>query len=99
MGWREFPACFQAGECAEFHHGGLLRLYRHECSGNMYLLKGDHFPVELFLFSAGITSLGKRLKWADKCAVEQLLVVYYQRQQYQQRMEREYEQWQREQQQ
>jgi hypothetical protein len=46
-----------------------------------------------------MTSREERFKWADKCAVEQLLVGYYQCHQYQQRMEREHEQWQREQQQ
>jgi hypothetical protein len=38
-------------------------------------------------------------KWIDYRAVQQLLVVYYKRQQYRQRVEREHEQWQREQQQ
>jgi hypothetical protein len=73
----------------------LPRHKRHKHSGGMYLFGGDHPPVNLFV----LVNRQEKVKWADECAVEQLLVGYYQCQQYQQRMEREFEQWQREQQQ
>ena len=48
---------------------------------------------------SGFTDRWCMIKWAGKCAVVLLLVGYYQRKQYEQRVEREHEQWQREQQQ
>jgi len=78
-GWPEFPADFGPGECAEFHHGASAPpLKALAFRGNVPLERGSS-PGGAFHHARILPARSERPKWADKCAVGQLLVVYYQR--------------------